>query len=158
MYSGSDRPRIKINMGSIDRIIELVAFTFIVIHIILIAVYYSHLPASIPTHFNVEGNPDGYGKKSTLLLIPGFSVLIYLLLTIAAFFPHIYNYPVRITEHNAEVQYRLAIRMIRVIKAIVIVMFAFINYSVTYLHINFSTIFLFIIIAHVNWPMISFKT
>ena len=139
MYTGSDRPRIKIGMNSIDWLFEFIAFALIVIHILLLVFYYSDLPGTIPTHFNGAGDPDGYGSKTTLFLIPAFSVFIYLSLTIAAFFPHIYNFPVKITEQNAEIQYRLAIRFLRAIKVLVLLMFAFINYRTVLIALGSTT-------------------
>lgn len=35
---------------------------------------YGQLPAIVPTHFGVDGNPDAYGPKSTLVLFPVVAV------------------------------------------------------------------------------------
>ena len=50
------------------------------------AVYlYSSLPVSIPTHFNLEGQADSYGRRNSIFLAPcilgGASLLVYLLLS-----------------------------------------------------------------------------
>ena len=68
-----------------------------------------YLPAVIPTHFNVTGSPDGYGRKTTLLYLPMITLIVNLLY--ALFFrrpAYRYKYPIAITPQNAERQYRLA--------------------------------------------------
>ena len=129
MYLESDRPRRKISLNSADIILEFIAFAMIIIQVLLLVFYYNDLPDRIPTHFNGAGEPDGFGSKTTVFLFPGITLFIYILLTVAARFPHFYNYPVKITDRNAEIQYRLAIRMLRITKVLVLLMFAYLNYK-----------------------------
>jgi len=124
-----NRPRIKIRMTNFDRVAEFLAAVFMVALIVLPLIHYSDLPERIPVHFDGSGNVDGYGSKSTLLILPASGFLVYILLTILAPFPHIFNYPVKITPENAEVQYRLASRMMRSLKTLIIIMFTFICYQ-----------------------------
>jgi uncharacterized membrane protein len=52
---------------------------------VMLATIWKDLPDTIPVHFGISGQPDGYGKKSEILLSPVIStvlsILIYLLLT-----------------------------------------------------------------------------
>ena len=129
MLARTNRPRIKISLSLPDWILEVISVAFILIGIILLVVWYKNLPDQVVTHFNSKGEPDGFGNKSTLFLLPAFALFIYILITIVSFFPHYFNFPVKITEKNAEVQYRLAIRMLRVIKAMIIIIFTYLNYQ-----------------------------
>ena len=43
--------------------------------------------------------------------------------------PHTFNYGVKITEENAEAQYRIALRLMHSLNAIIMISFAYINYS-----------------------------
>lgn len=70
--------------------------------------FWPKLPETIPTHFGFSGEPDGWGSKSTLLILAATAFGLYLLLTVVGFFPHTYNYPFKITEKNALAQYKLA--------------------------------------------------
>jgi hypothetical protein len=83
----------------------------------------------IPVHFNAAGLPDGFGSKSTLWILPLTAVFLYLLLTVLEAFPNIYNFPVKITPGNAFIQYRLATRLIRILKTILLILFSFISYK-----------------------------
>lgn len=123
------RPRIKLPLSSFDQVIEFIGLAFLVFLIILPLRYYSDLPVRIPVHFNASGAPDGYGSKTTLFLLPAIGLVLWLAMTILTRFPHIFNFPVKITPENAEVQYRLATRMMRILKTLILIMFAFISYK-----------------------------
>jgi uncharacterized membrane protein len=124
-----NRPKIKIRLNSADWLVELLGLAFLIIIIVLPLIYFRELPDKIPTHFNGAGHPDGYGSKATLFLFPGIGLFLYSLLTIISFFPHISNYPVKITPKNAEIQYRLANRLLRILKALMLMMFAYICFQ-----------------------------
>jgi uncharacterized membrane protein len=123
----ADRPKIKIRLNKFDWIAEVTAVISLIILIVLPIVNYSTLPERIPDHYNSSGIPDSYGSKIILLILPATGVFIYLLMTVLVRFPHIFNYPVRITAENAEVQYRLATRLMRYLKTVIIIMFTFIS-------------------------------
>ena len=91
--------------------------------------YLHRLPDEIPTHLNAAGTPDDYGAKTSLWLLPAFGAGVYALLTISVWYPHTFNYPVKITEDNAARQYLIAARMIRMLKAGIIALFAYITYN-----------------------------
>lgn len=122
-------PKIKIRRTTFDWFIELIAFLFLIFQIILPLIYYNHLPDSIPVHFNGAGQPDGYGSRSTLWILPATSLFLYLLMTILEAYPYIYNFPVEITPENAVTQYTLAIRLIRILKTVLLIIFSFLSYK-----------------------------
>jgi uncharacterized membrane protein len=129
MKNESVRPRIKLKRTPIDWVLEFVAFAFLLILIILPLVYFKTLPETVPVHFNSAGQPDGYGSRSSLMLLPLIGAFMYLLMTILEAFPHIYNFPVEITPENAHIQYQIATRLIRVLKTVILVLFSFISYQ-----------------------------
>jgi uncharacterized membrane protein len=129
MENKNPQPRIKIKLTLPDWIIEFIAISFLIILIAIPLIYYNSLPDMIPVHFNAAGLPDGFGSKSTLWILPLTSVFLYLLLTVLEAFPHIYNFPVKITPGNAVIQYRLATRLIRILKTVLLILFSFISYK-----------------------------
>jgi uncharacterized membrane protein len=122
------RPRIKLKLSSHDYVIEFIALLFLIILIAIPLFLYNKLPESIPIHFNAAGQPDGFGGRHSLFILPVTAFFIYILLTFLAAFPHIYNYPVTITSENAEVQYRLATRLLRILKSVILILFSFISW------------------------------
>jgi uncharacterized membrane protein len=129
MHAQKNRPKIKITLTFTDWIIEFVAFLFFIIMIGLPLIYSGKLPERIPVHFNFAGVPDGYGTVVTLWILPVTGAIMYLGMTILQAYPHIYNYPVEITSENILIQYKLAVRLIRILKTLILVIFSFISYK-----------------------------
>jgi uncharacterized membrane protein len=123
------RPKIKISRTTTDWLIDFVAFAFLVILIVIPVINYGTLPETVPVHFNASGQPDDYGGRNSLWLLPAVGLFMYVLMTVIEQFPQIYNYPVEITEENAESQYRNAIRLIRVLKTVILLVFTFLSYK-----------------------------
>lgn len=117
------RPKIKINLTQFDKVLEIGGIIFLIIMWILTTYNYFLSPHTVPIHFNLSGQPDGYGSKETLLLIPIIPTIIYLGLTQLNKFPHIYNYTTKITAENAKRQYTIATRMIRILKVSIVLIF-----------------------------------
>ena len=65
---------------------ELPILIIAILPVLYLAYIYGDLPATVPIHWNAQGEIDGYGDKSTLWLVPFMmSVLTYILLCIAPF-------------------------------------------------------------------------
>jgi uncharacterized membrane protein len=86
------------------------------------------LPTQIPTHFNAAGNPDGWGPPATLLMLPVIAAVIYLIITVIAQFPALFNYPVAVTEENRARLEALTLEMIAWLKAELVCFFAWIQW------------------------------
>jgi uncharacterized membrane protein len=129
MENKNFRPKIKIKRTTADWVTDFIAFSLLVILIAIPIIYSGSLPEKIPTHFNAAGEIDDYGSKSTLWMLPVMGFIMYIGMTILEGFPHIYNYPVEITEENAPIQYRLATRLMRILKTVILFIFSFISYK-----------------------------
>lgn len=128
--ASEQRPKINLEWEQADWLLEGLALASLLMLVLLPAAYYSDLPEIIPQHFNARGEADGFGHKSMLWFMPALGAGLYGLLTVLNRWPHIFNYPVRITEENAEQQYRLATRLIRILKVAVLLLFAFITWGI----------------------------
>jgi uncharacterized membrane protein len=117
------RPKIKPTLKPVDKWLE--ALSWVVLAFLwFVAVWnYDSLPETIPTHFNAGGEPDVWGGKAMILTLPGIASLLFLLLTILTRFPYKFNYPLEITAENAAYQYANAIRMMRILKLSVVLIF-----------------------------------
>jgi uncharacterized membrane protein len=83
-------------------------------------------PATIPTHFNIQGVPDSYGGKASFIFLPIVGIVLY---TLLARYPHIYNYPRPITQENSARQYRLARTLLLWLNLVVCWLFAYIQWG-----------------------------
>ena len=88
------------------------------------------LPETIPTHFGFSGEPDAWGSKTTLLILPLTSLVLYVILTVVGLFPHSYNYLWAITEKNALEQYVLAKALIGSLKVEIIWLFSYMVWKI----------------------------
>jgi uncharacterized membrane protein len=88
------------------------------------------LPDRIPTHFDIAGQPNGWGPPSALLLLPAVAVSLYLVMTLVAQFPSAFNYPVRVTAENRPRLQARALSMIAAIKVEMVCLFACIQWSI----------------------------
>lgn len=88
------------------------------------------LPARIAIHFDVAGNPNGWGKPSMLPLFPAVAVANYLLLSLAMRFPSTFNYPVAVTAENRPRLEALALDMIAWLKMEIVCLFAWIQWTI----------------------------
>lgn len=94
-------------------------------NVFLVLGVYFDLPENIPTHFNFQGQVDGYGHKSALWAIPMLSAGLYLAMGLLAtkMKPWLMNYPVKVTEENAPKLYPLALRMLSMMNFCFVVAF-----------------------------------
>lgn len=125
----SNRPILKLPLMPFDRSIEVLGLLLLIGFWIFTVNFYPSLPEIIPTHFGGGGEPDGFGSKATILGLPIVSTVLYLMLSIFSRYPHKMNYSTTITAENAEVQYRIMTRMIRVLKVFVLLIFWILDYK-----------------------------
>lgn len=122
-----ERPRIPILPTLADMALEGVAVIITSLSLVYLAMNYGDLPDHVPLKFNYN-QPDGFGSKLTLWILPIVGLTMYIGLSILSKFPYIFNYPVEVTRRNVIRQYRLALRLLRWIKtetAIILGLIAF---------------------------------
>jgi len=123
------RPKIRIELTTADKAVEILGwFALLTIWIFTIASY-SNLPDTIPIHYNGAGKADGFGSKINILILPFIATILFVGMTIANKFPHVFNYPTKITEENALRQYTNATRMMRYLKLVLVVLFSLIAFK-----------------------------
>lgn len=113
----------------IDKLIEFIAILGLILLIVLPVYYYNVLPVTIPRHYGANGQPDGYSGKDIIWTLPIIGIILYVGLTWLNKYPHIFNYPQKVTLENAERLYSAATRMTLSLKALLICTFAYISYS-----------------------------
>lgn len=85
---------------------------------------YPALPDVIPTHFDFSGQPDSYGTKSEALWTSGVMLALLCLLTWLSTKPAALNYPIWVTERNAQAVYREGERMMVLTGIAVLMLYA----------------------------------
>lgn len=125
----STRPKLKPTLSQSDTIIEALGWLALILLWTLVLFSYSKLPDTIAIHFDASGNPDGFGDKITIFLLPIIASVLFLGLSYLNRFPHIFNYMTEINEDNALQQYSIACRLIRMLKLCIMTIFILIVFS-----------------------------
>ncbi|KAL4464649.1 hypothetical protein ABPG74_011210 [Tetrahymena malaccensis] len=104
---------------------NILAAGLFVIQWLYFLVKYYNLPENIPVQFNLEGQPEQYGNKTTLFVFPGVMTLIVVILTILERFPDRFKYSLRLDENNAPTVYKYARKFIIYMKIVTCALFLF---------------------------------
>lgn len=107
----SERPVLKIPKTRLEKLLEVISIIFIGFMFFQVFYYWSDLPNRIPIHFNAKGEADGWGGKESILVLPIIGLFLFKMMFFLSKAPHIYNYPVKVTEENAPRLYLEARRM-----------------------------------------------
>ena len=129
------KPKLKIKLEKFDYLLEAASWMGITSLWLLFIFNYKELPQIIPTHYNLKGEVDNLGEKSTLIFLPIVASIIFIGLSIVSRFPHLMNYPTTITIENVRAQYQISTRLLRILKISIVIIFSLILYS-TILHAN----------------------
>lgn len=121
------QPVIKIEMGRSDIIIESIIWALLLGSWAYIIVVFKKLPEHIPSHINSLGEPTEFKNRIIELIHPTIGTLIVIVLSLFNQKPHIFNYPVNITEGNARNQYSLGVKMIRTLKLCITIEYVLIS-------------------------------
>ena len=122
--------------SNVDWFVELTALLAWIATAILFFYYLPVLPEAMATSFNLSGMPVGYSPKSSLMLLPLIAFLLYGGLTWLGWKPDLFKYPVRLTHHNAEVQYRHMYRLISRLKLILQLFLFYLMYQIISMGMN----------------------
>lgn len=124
------RPVMQLAKSRIEIALDVISLLAILSMIAYVAYEWRNMPERMPMHFNGKGEIDGWGNKMSLMALPLIGVIIYVGLTLLSKIPHVYNYPSPITEQNARRQYQNARLLIHSMKTIILILFAFIEWSI----------------------------
>ena len=123
------RPRLKVAKRPFDHIVDYIGNVAVSLMIALPIIYWNQLPDIIPSHFNFAVEPDDYGSKWVVVTLPLIGIILFTAMRWIVTKPHIFNYATMITEENAEAQYTMVTRLLRVVNTIVASIFAYLTYA-----------------------------
>lgn len=130
MFGKAHRPVLQIPFSQLEITLEVIAAVCLIGMWGVVLLSWPELPDTIPVHFNAAGEPDGWGSKITLFFLPAIGTFLFAVLTVLSRFPHVYNYPCSITPENARTQYSLARTMIVGLKAELVGLFLYLEWTI----------------------------
>lgn len=152
------KPKLNPPLSSVDIIIEALAAICLFYMVTQLIVDYPELDQKVPTNFGANGLPNDWGSRSSLLIFPIAAIVLYAGLTVLNRFPHLFNYPVTITEQNAEKQYQYAKTMLSTLKFSTIGLFLYIQIQsinvAKEIQVGLNTHFLIVLIIVLFIPVV----
>lgn len=133
------QPKATIQLDIYDRVIEIIGFFSLIILLALPIYYYDVLPDEIPRHFNGLGEVNAYSSKKVIWILPFLGVLLYVGLFFVTRVPHIFNYPIIVTQENYKNLYKYATKQIRVLNTEIALFFLYITYTIIQIGLGIKT-------------------
>lgn len=75
-----DKTTVDAPLNAFAKALRIAAFLTLLAVWALVLWLYPKLPDTIPTHFDLKGNPDDYGSKQTIFTLPAVASLLWALL------------------------------------------------------------------------------
>lgn len=122
-------PVVKYHLPRTDVALEITGWVVLAAFWVLLIINFRALPYIIPSHFNAAGQADAFTVKFDILTLPIIASLLFGVLTIANLLPEVSNFPDKLTTKHAERLYDNAMRLIRVLKIILVLTFAYVVYQ-----------------------------
>lgn len=106
-----ERPARTFETGPVTRWIRHVSIGVTLLCTVFIMAFYWTLPETVPTHFNIVGEADAWGPRSSVWMLVIVFTAINLGMVFLSRHPRVFNYPGVITEDNAQTLYRAGEQM-----------------------------------------------
>ena len=110
-------------------ILKGIQITAVVAMIASICLLWRDTPDIVPVHYNFFGNPDRWGDKIGLLIMPMVGLVIYLIMNAVSHFPSMWNMPVKILENHKQVSYQYMYAALEIMITIMIWFFSYFTIS-----------------------------
>lgn len=121
----SHLPKIRIQLRLFDYVLEILAIFGLLALLGLATYYYKLLPTHASSDYGFKNQLLGLGSRNALWMLAALGLALFIFMTLVNRRPEKFNYLVEITPENASNQYTLVIRVIRMLKVFVMLLFAF---------------------------------
>jgi len=119
----TERPQIKLPYRPVDIAPEALVVLLLVANFVIVFYYYRQLPAEIAIHFNLKNEPDNFGGKGSIWILPILNLILSAGMLALARVPQLHNYPTTLTAENAPRLYRLSAQLLRWVALSVAIIF-----------------------------------
>ncbi len=126
----NNNPNIKVERSQADKFLDTIGLIGAVLLILIPLIYYQFIPVEIPTLFDLNGEVVKESDKSTIWTLALTGLISFFLLYFLVRQPNKFNYPIKVTEENAQELYSYSATMARKINALTVWLMVFITYGV----------------------------
>ena len=94
-----------------------------------LCLYWQSIPAILPTHFGLDGQPNGYSSKSFVWITVAVSIGMYVFLSVIARYPKSFNLPAPVGDPDRPRCEALGVELLAWLRLEVACLFAYIPWS-----------------------------
>lgn len=129
-------PIIKIPPTKFEVIMHIITYLGLLVMFIYIGTQYSRLPGEIPAHYNSSGEITRMDSKVLIWILPVISALIIIPISFICKVPYMFNYPLKVTEKNAEGVYKEGRLMVCTMNVLIVILFFVLEINIIYDALN----------------------
>ena len=92
---------------TLDWLLEFISMAVLAAIFVNLAAHWPELPSRAPHHYGFRGNPNRWGSKNWMLVLPAIAAGTYILLTAASRYPGLIHLPDSVDRETPEAQQTL---------------------------------------------------
>lgn len=115
------------NKKILYRVINILCLLIMIGTIVWLVAAWDNIPEEIPTHFDYAGNPDSYGSKTDIIVLPIFAWILYGVMVFVELIPGAWNTGVKVTPENQVRVYGIIKGMLVFLKLYIVCLFTLIT-------------------------------
>jgi len=123
----NERPKLKIKKTAWEYVLDGIGLLAFLASLFYIFYMWSVLPVEIPIHFDVHNEPNGWGSRGVLFIIPAINLPMWVGMLFLDQYPHKHNY-IWLTEENVYCQYHNSILLANVMRNQFIIFFSLVSW------------------------------
>lgn len=111
-----------------NKILVFFAMLISILNLVYATYSFPNLPALIPVHFGIDGKPNGWGGKYTILFIPLINLTLVCFMASVRKHPFSYlNLPIKVSNNNVEERVKLGKQLLDLICVAISILFFFVE-------------------------------
>ncbi|MGA2370098.1 MAG: DUF1648 domain-containing protein [Candidatus Korobacteraceae bacterium] len=109
---------------------DAIAIIGLIFMVVSIGIFWSQLPALVPTHFGASGSPNSYGSKISIWMLPIVGFLLYCFLTLLSLIPMRFTFSSKaVAEQSGQQLQPVTLEFVGWLKAEAVWTFAWLNWT-----------------------------
>lgn len=119
----------------------------------IVIINWNQIPDEIPLHYDALGNPNRWGDKAELWLLPIIALVLHGFLSLVGHFPSMWNMPCDVKKEKQQAIYQCTYGMLQIINTMLLVMFLYAT-MVSMFNWQLPSWYLFVMLAFIFIPLI----
>ncbi len=136
MFNSGARP-VPVPMTRSEKIIDIVSLGVILLTVSVVMLKWDQFPMEVVSHFNALGQPDEWGTKLNLLVVPGVQILmVFIPMTMLRSFPNAFIHMWYKSGTDPQAQYMIGRIQMAWSKLIILIFLSVINLNMVLMASN----------------------